>query len=719
MKGRGMKLERRMALFTGVLLFVSLLFVFVFLDVFFMYIIRREMRSTTMKMFEIFVEDVQRSFSSPEAVFDSSGRLLSGKDPGIGEKVGMSFFQQQENLSAGGLLWINGVPYVWLREKETLSLVPIRPLYHASAAEEWGLFLVSFPKYQNVVLTKFPLLQNKWQEVVKQQAARLLTEGSVGPLFAYDGVWFMRVLRPGLVIVGYLEVRLFSVLVRHFVYIGVTILVLAFLVYLVVQHRVFGRFAKTWRSFLEGVSRFEHQDYHYRIPVEEGIVDEMRETVLAFNRLAETLEASYYANDKLFQQLRYNYYHDKLTGLPNGNKFLEDFSTFEHPNLLLFDIENFSEWNMYFGSSMGDRVLVQTAQRLSSLSIYPRTFLYKLWADRFLLVIDQPMERRELEVMATYFLENLSNLAYDVAGQQIYLSFIAGILGANLLSAGVEGNAVLTAMAGLLKKAKVMHTFFFIAEDMKEISHQTEENLKTLGKVREAIQHSYLVNFYQPIVNNHTGKVEKYEALVRIQLPSGEMIPPLTFLTLAKQAKLYSFISRAVVMHALDHFRTMPYQVSINFTPEDLADKKLKHFLLTSFSNFDDAGRIVMEITESESIQNYEEIKEALQPFLALGCKLAIDDFGAGYSNFYHVFSLRPHFIKIDGSLIKNLDKDETAYSLVRSICQLAKDLGAKTVAEYVHNEVVWQKVKELGIDYAQGFYFSPPVPYEKLFGKE
>ncbi|MCX7882462.1 MAG: EAL domain-containing protein [Brevinematales bacterium] len=713
-----MKLERRMALFTGVLFFVSLGIVFVTLHAFFLYAVQREFRFTATKMFEVFGEEVRKSFSSPEAVFNEKGQLLSGKDPGIGGTVVESFFQRKEQ-QYGGLLWIDSHPYLWIRHTNRLLLIPVKTLYDEKASKEWSLFLVSFPHYQEVSLTTSPFKHQEIENILKTHEEWFFLEGPVGPVFVKNGAWFLQRLETGVFLVGFMPVRIFGVLMKHFVYIGLTVLVFFLVVYLWFQHRVFGRFARTWQSFLEGVRRFENQDYHYRIPLEEGLSDEMKETVLAFNRLAETLEASYYANDKLFQQLRYNYHHDKLTGLPNGNKFLEDFSTFEHPNLLLFDIENFSEWNMYFGSVMGDKVLVQTAQRLSNLSIYPKTFLYKLWADRFLLVIDQTMERRELEVIATYFLENLSNLAYNVGGQQIYLSFIAGILGANLLAPGIEGNAVLTAMAGLLKKAKVMHSFFFIAEDMKELSHQTEENLKTLGRVREAIQHSYLVNFYQPIINNHSGRVEKYEALVRIQLPSGEMIPPLTFLTLAKQAKLYSFISRSVVMHALDHFRSLPYQVSLNFSPEDLADKKLKHFLLSSFSNFENPSRIVMEITESESIQNYEEIKEALKPFLALGCKLAIDDFGAGYSNFYHVFSLRPDFIKIDGSLIKNLDRDETAYSLVKSICQLAKELGAKTVAEYVHNEVVWHKVKELGVDYAQGFYFSPPVPYEKLFTKE
>ncbi|MFN4217546.1 MAG: diguanylate cyclase domain-containing protein, partial [Brevinematales bacterium] len=510
-----MKLERKMVLFTGVLFVASLVVVFLILGVFFTYIIRRELQLATEKMFDTFVEDVKQSFVSPVAIFGRDGRLLVGEDPGIGENGAQSFFQQETLSYAAGILYIDAKPYVWLREKEKLSLIPVSPLWHISAVEGWRLFLVSLPRYQSVSLTKVFALEQGFFDILKRFEEKLLIEGKIGPLFTFHGVWFMEVLKPGLWMVGYFEVRLFRVLFQHFFYIGLTILILFLGIYFWFQHRLLGRFTRTWRSFLEGVKRFEQQDYHYRIPLEPDVGEEMRETVLAFNRLAETLETSYYANDKLFQQLRYNYYHDKLTGLPNGNKFLEDFSAFEHPNLFLFDIENFSEWNMYFGSSEGDRVLIQTARRLSSLSIYQKTFLYKLWADRFLLVIDQLMEKRELEVMATYFLENLSNLAYDVSGQQVYLSFVAGILGANLLSPGIEGNAILTSMASILKKAIEMHTFFFIAEDMQQISYQTEENLKTLAKVREAIQHSYVVNFYQPIINNHTARVEKYEALVR------------------------------------------------------------------------------------------------------------------------------------------------------------------------------------------------------------
>jgi len=665
-------------------------------------------------IFEKFQSDVIQHLREEHASwYSQEGSLEKGTDLGVSPDLLRVFFE-----SKSGLFWVDGRPYLYEKDNNRVVVMDLQAIYNAVRYPSWNFFFLEKNTMMVAYLGKQEFAFKGLEEFVRaHEEAIFLSQDTVA---IRKGVyfWLSRMVAPNVILVGVRDYSQWIASGMRMVCVIAAGFLLLLVIFLGLQMSFWRQWKKAWKEVMTGVKRFEKQDYHYRILLEKDAPLEVNQMAAAFNNLAETLEASYYANDKLFQQLRYNYYHDKLTGLPNGDKFLEDFNSFEHPNFMLFDIQDFSEWNMYFGSQMGDRVLAQTAQRLSSFSLYPKTSIYKLWADRFLLVIDQEMERRELEVIATYFLENLSNLSYEVGGEEVYLTFVAGILGSSFLSPGVEGNAVLTSLAGLLKKAKGMKTYFFIAEDIQSIAHQTEQNLQTLGKVRDAIQHSHLVNFYQPIINNQTKKIEKYEALVRIQLPSGEMIPPLVFLSLAKQAKLYSFISRAVVHHALEHFRYLPYEVSINFSPEDLFDKKLQHFLITAFSAFKDPSRIVLEITETESIENYEALKDALEPFLALGCRLAIDDFGSGYSNFYHIFSLKPHYIKVDGSLIKNIDKDETSYALVKSICQFARELGAKTVAEFVHHEVVWKKVVELGIDYSQGFYFSPPQPYDKLFGE-
>ena len=105
----------------------------------------------------------------------------------------------------------------------------------------------------------------------------------------------------------------------------------------------------------------------------------------------------------------------------------------------------------------------------------------------------------------------------------------------------------------------------------------------------------------------------------------------------------------------------------------------------------------------------YEIINDTLQNFREFGCTIAVDDFGSGYSNFEHILKLKLDFIKIDGSLIKHIDTDKAAQLLVKTIITFARDAGLKTIAEYVHNAVVFKKVKELGIDYVQGYFIAPP----------
>ncbi|MCK4875427.1 MAG: EAL domain-containing protein, partial [Sulfurimonas sp.] len=124
------------------------------------------------------------------------------------------------------------------------------------------------------------------------------------------------------------------------------------------------------------------------------------------------------------------------------------------------------------------------------------------------------------------------------------------------------------------------------------------------------------------------------------------------------------------------------------------------------------ANKIIFEILESEDIENYEEISLFIKEMKKLGCRIAIDDFGSGYSNFEHLLQLNIDYIKIDGTLIKNLDKDKNAQVVVQTIVDFAKRLDILTVAEFVHNEAVHIKVKNLKIDRTQGFFLAEPQDY-------
>ena len=124
---------------------------------------------------------------------------------------------------------------------------------------------------------------------------------------------------------------------------------------------------------------------------------------------------------------------------------------------------------------------------------------------------------------------------------------------------------------------------------------------------------------------------------------------------------------------------------------------------------FEDRNRLVFEILESENLSDYDFLEEFVLKYKKLGVKIAIDDFGSGYSNFIRIIRLKPDYLKIDGSLIKNIDKDNNSYEIVKSIIAFSKTLNIKTIAEYVHSEEIFNLLLELGVDEFQGYYFGKP----------
>ena len=133
--------------------------------------------------------------------------------------------------------------------------------------------------------------------------------------------------------------------------------------------------------------------------------------------------------------------------------------------------------------------------------------------------------------------------------------------------------------------------------------------------------------------------------------------------------------------------------------------------MLNNVKLFPKPELIVFEILESEGINNFSEIISFIKAVKEMGCKIAIDDFGSGYSNFERISQLEVDYVKIDGSLIKNIDTNQNNEILVQTIVDFSKKIGIKTIAEFVHSESVYKKVKELGIDYAQGYYIGEPSP--------
>ncbi|HIC42987.1 MAG TPA: EAL domain-containing protein [Sulfurimonas sp.] len=228
--------------------------------------------------------------------------------------------------------------------------------------------------------------------------------------------------------------------------------------------------------------------------------------------------------------------------------------------------------------------------------------------------------------------------------------------------------------------------------------------------IEQAIKKDKVGCSYQAIVNAKTGEIEKYETLMRLQDEEGNRISPQDFVSIAKKARYYPQLTQKVVQEALFTFINRTESVSINLSIDDLMDDNTYSFIIDALRNCGCSHRVVFELLETEEIELNDRVFEFTSIVKKLGGKIAIDDFGSGYSNYAYLMKLGVDILKIDASLIKEVDTNNASRLIVRSIIDIAHALGMETVAEHVHTQEVNETMIELGVDYLQGYYLHEPI---------
>lgn len=249
--------------------------------------------------------------------------------------------------------------------------------------------------------------------------------------------------------------------------------------------------------------------------------------------------------------------------------------------------------------------------------------------------------------------------------------------------------------------------------DILTISYQEEEQSKLLNEIvflKNVVDNSNIEPYVQGIFDTKTLKIKKYESLMRLVDPnSKEVFSVFPYLEISKKIKLYENMMQIMVEKTFSLFSNQDIEFSINLSYEDIANEAFMHFLYDKINSYKNSKNIIFEILESDFIEDFNVVKEFTTYVRTKGCKIAIDDFGSGYSNMENILKLKPEIIKIDGSLIKNINVSEESKTIVKNIVNMAKELNAKTVAEYVHSKEVFDIVKNMQIDFLQGFYLSEP----------
>ena len=264
-----------------------------------------------------------------------------------------------------------------------------------------------------------------------------------------------------------------------------------------------------------------------------------------------------------------------------------------------------------------------------------------------------------------------------------------------------------------------MNKIIDINLDILSLTYREQEQQQLINEVlllKQALQHQTIEPYVQPIIDIATGKISKFECLMRIINPkNGEVFSVYPFLEIAKNIKLYEGLMTLMVKRSFTVFHTLSWTFSINLGYEDIADEQFKEFLYEQIEHFPNPNHIIFEILESDFIEDFNIVFDFVSTIREYGCQIAIDDFGAGYSNIENILKLNPDYLKIDASLIRKIDTSDTAFTVVKNVANMAKELHIKTIAEHIHKEEILKMVTSLEIDFAQGYYTGRPFPANKL----
>jgi diguanylate cyclase (GGDEF)-like protein len=396
---------------------------------------------------------------------------------------------------------------------------------------------------------------------------------------------------------------------------------------------------------------------------------------------------------------------DSLTSLGNMKAFNIDLQNFRHPSLILININKFKHINEFYGTEIGDIALINTSQKI--INITPNNFkVYRLGGDDFGVLFENSEKNIGLErYIKDLYIAGLENYCFQINNMWIELRFSIG--------ASSSKNRLFETADMALKLAKnLARTNYVIYTPKIDKTLEIKANIETISNISMALKENRLKAYYQPIYNIKTKRIEKYEALARIELENGSLLKPFDFMSSAIEAKLSGEITISILEQIIEVAKTNDYEFSINISSGDIEFYKDREEIIDILkNNIEVAHQIIFELLESEDIYNYKAINEFIKEVKRLGCKIAIDDFGSGYSNFEKVLNLDIDILKVDGSLIQNIDKDEHSRLITKTILRFAKYANLRTIAEFVYSESIYCHIKKLNFDYAQGFYVGKPSP--------
>jgi diguanylate cyclase (GGDEF)-like protein/PAS domain S-box-containing protein len=402
-------------------------------------------------------------------------------------------------------------------------------------------------------------------------------------------------------------------------------------------------------------------------------------------------------------RLRHQAEHDDLTGLFNRSRLADEidrqlrYGPRSEPAgaLLLVDIDSFGFYNDSHGQPAGDALLRLFAKALAG-RLRATDFIARSGGDEFAAVLPEATEENAMRIS-----EQLRSLLAECApGEPITCSAGIAMFGQNI---ELVGDDVLAAADIALHDAKQS------GGDRSTVYRgQAGADMTWVQKIRVALEDDRFVLEGQPIVDLQTGAVRHRELLIRMLDDDASLIPPGAFLPTAERCGLINEIDRWVTAAAV-RFARDGYNVAVNLSARSMGDARLLESVREAVICGVDPANLIFEITETAAVTNLSDARAFAGELTDLGCDVAIDDFGTGFGSFTYLKHMPSHYVKIDMEFIKDLTTNPTDREVVAAIVGIARSLGKRTIAEGVEDAGTMTAIRELGVDYAQGFYTGRP----------
>jgi len=370
----------------------------------------------------------------------------------------------------------------------------------------------------------------------------------------------------------------------------------------------------------------------------------------------------------------------------------------------LVDIDFFKRINDLYGERYGDEVIVRVMQEISKF-LRDEDIFIQYGGEEFLLFIAKD---RMDKTAFRYLMEDIRTMIerLDIARgrDRIHLTISAGVVFNTEKSGSLE--SVIRKADEALYEAKHKGRNRIYSYELSTNKRLYRERLKDM------IESDKLVCYYQPIVRLKDNYVHHYEALLRIE-DEGKIIYPDKILPNLEESYFYSRIGMKVIAYNVKKLRVnSDFRVSINLSSDDLLNESIMDLLS---ENMDVADRMLIEILENRDV-DYLKVEQAIQQLKEWGYGICIDDFGSGYSNIDHLLNLSIDYLKLDGSLIKNIHVDRRAHEILKTLSSFSHENGIEVIAEFVENQTIAELLTSFGIEYGQGYYFSKAMPYAHFF---